>query len=133
MLNVSEHRKILIQILKDIYTDTSIASYLGFKGGTACLLFHGLDRFSVDLDFDLLDLKQQELVFKTIEKILLNYGKLKDKREKRYNLFFIRYKKTLHTAFKILFSLFTTKNNYFFSCSKASFLLNLNLLMFFIQ
>jgi predicted nucleotidyltransferase component of viral defense system len=89
MLNVSEHRKILIQILKDIYTDTSIASYLGFKGGTACLLFHGLDRFSVDLDFDLLDVKQQKLVFEKVEKILLNYGKLKDKREKRYNLFFL--------------------------------------------
>ena len=89
MIDVSLHRTILLQILKDIYTDTSIATYLGFKGGTACLLFYELDRFSVDLDFDLLDIKQKDFVFNKIEQILLKYGMLKEKLQKRYSLFFL--------------------------------------------
>jgi hypothetical protein len=43
-LDYSKHKSILLQILKDIYSNTSIAPYLGFKGGTAALLFYGLDR-----------------------------------------------------------------------------------------
>jgi len=62
VLNIAIHRNILIKILKDIYTDTSLGPLLGFKGGTAAHLFYGLNRFSVDLDFDLLDeTKEQEL------------------------------------------------------------------------
>ena len=53
-LNYSIHKNIQLQILKEIYTDTTIAPLLGFKGGTAALMFHDLNRFSVDLDFDLL-------------------------------------------------------------------------------
>ncbi|WP_413854424.1 nucleotidyl transferase AbiEii/AbiGii toxin family protein [Candidatus Ruminimicrobium bovinum] len=89
MIDISTHRTILLQILKDIYTDTSIATYLGFKGETACLLFYELDRFSVDLDFDLLDTKQKDFVFNRIDKILLKYGTLKEKLQKRYSLFFL--------------------------------------------
>ena len=54
-MDISIHKNILFQILKDIYSDTTIAPLLGFKGGTAALLFFELDRFSVDLDFDLFD------------------------------------------------------------------------------
>ena len=52
-LDIATHKTILFQILKDIYSNTAISPYLGFKGGTAALMFYGLDRFSVDLDFDL--------------------------------------------------------------------------------
>ena len=54
-VNYAKHKNILLQILKDIYSDTSISPHLGFKGGTAANLFCGLDRDSFDLDFDLLD------------------------------------------------------------------------------
>ena len=47
------------QILKDIYTDASISSLLGFKGGTCVYLFYNLPRFSVDLDFDLLTINEK--------------------------------------------------------------------------
>ena len=47
------------RILKDIYTDVSIAPLLGFKGGTCAYLFYGLPRFSVDLDFDLLEVNEE--------------------------------------------------------------------------
>jgi predicted nucleotidyltransferase component of viral defense system len=79
----------MLQILKDIYTDTSIAPFLGFKGGTAVYLFYKLERFSVDLDFDLLDQTKKDAVFDKITAILKNYGQLKDARQKRYSLFFL--------------------------------------------
>ena len=53
------------RILKDVYTDVSIAPLLGFKGGTCAYFFYGLPRFSVDLDFDLFsqdEIKQTLLV-----------------------------------------------------------------------
>lgn len=79
------------QILKDIYTDVSIASLLGFKGGTCAYFFYGLPRFSVDLDFDLFmnDQTTQKLVFRKIKSILENYGEVKDSYIKRYTIFFL--------------------------------------------
>ena len=93
-LDYSKHKSILLQILKDIYSDTSIAPYLGFKGGTAALLFYGLDRNSVDLDFDLLDDAKEEEVFNKIQKIAESYGTITESRMKHFNLLnVISYKK----------------------------------------
>lgn len=88
-LNISTHRNILIRILKDIYTNTAIGTFLGFKGGTAVYLFYDLNRFSVDLDFDLLDKTKEDLIFNEIKKILASYGTVKEARKKRYNLFYL--------------------------------------------
>jgi predicted nucleotidyltransferase component of viral defense system len=85
-LDYSKHKNILLQILKDIYSDTSIAPYLGFKGGTAALMFYDLPRNSVDLDFDLLDETKEKEVFETINKIISNYGKITDSYMQRFNL-----------------------------------------------
>lgn len=86
-LNTSVHKTILFQILKDIYSDTTIAPFLGFKGGTAALMFYGLDRFSVDLDFDLLDDTKEDFVFEKVTAIIRKYGTLKEAYKKRFNLF----------------------------------------------
>ena len=88
-LDTAKHKNILIKILKDIYTDPTISPLLGFKGGTAAALFYGLDRFSVDLDFDLLDSQKEDYVYERIKTILENYGKLKQARKKKFNLFYI--------------------------------------------
>jgi predicted nucleotidyltransferase component of viral defense system len=88
-LNLTTHKNILIKILKDIYTDSTIGPLLGFKGGTAAYLFHNLNRFSVDLDFDLLDVEKEDYVFERIKKILENYGTIKEAEKKRYNLFYV--------------------------------------------
>jgi predicted nucleotidyltransferase component of viral defense system len=85
-LDYSKHKTILLQILKDIYSDTSIAPYLGFKGGTAALLFYGLNRSSVDLDFDLLEESKETEVFEKIQKITASYGTVTDSHIKKYNL-----------------------------------------------
>jgi predicted nucleotidyltransferase component of viral defense system len=85
-LDYSKHKAILLQILKDIYSDTSIAPYLGFKGGTAALLFYDLNRNSVDLDFDLLDETKETEVFEKIQKIASSYGTIIDSHIKKFNL-----------------------------------------------
>lgn len=89
MLDRNVHRTILLQILKDIYADTSFGSLLGFKGGTAAHFFYDLGRFSVDLDFDLLNEDKEAFVFDKIEKILREYGTIKEKRKKQHTLFFV--------------------------------------------
>ncbi len=88
-LNQAQHKNILIKILKDIYSNAAIGPILGFKGGTAAYLFYNLDRFSVDLDFDLLDVNKEEIVFEEISRILRNYGQIKTADKKRYSLLYI--------------------------------------------
>ena len=101
-LEITTHKNILIHILKDIYSDQVIGSMLGFKGGTAALLFYNLPRFSVDLDFDLLDSTQEDYVFEAIQKILEKYGMVKQSRKKRYSLFFLlSYENKSHNAYNI--------------------------------
>lgn len=89
MLNKERHQLIMGQVLRDIYSDISIASLLGFKGGTCTYFFYGLPRFSVDLDFDLLviDKKVQESVFETVTNILSRYGQVKNQYMKRFTIF----------------------------------------------
>ncbi len=89
MLDKNKHKVMMAKILKDIYSDLSLGKYLGFKGGTAAFLFYGLPRFSVDLDFDLLDLDKKKEVFVKLKKILAQYGQIQDSTEKKYTLFFL--------------------------------------------
>jgi predicted nucleotidyltransferase component of viral defense system len=98
MLNQTKHRVVLIEILKDIYGDPGLRTILGFKGGTAAMLFYDLPRLSVDLDFDLLDSKKKESVFEKIKAILERHGHLREAVDKRYTLFFlVSYEKGEHT------------------------------------
>lgn len=85
-LDFSKHKNILLQILKDIYTDTTIAPYLGFRGGTAAMMFYDLPRNSIDLDLDLLDETKKEEVFEKIHEIAGRYGKITDSYRQRFNL-----------------------------------------------
>ncbi|MCK9577969.1 nucleotidyl transferase AbiEii/AbiGii toxin family protein [bacterium] len=89
MLNKERHQLIMGQILRDIYTDISINSLLGFKGGTCAYFFYDLPRFSVDLDFDLLQVTEenQKMVFEKIVTILKKYGTVKNQYLKRYTIF----------------------------------------------
>jgi len=79
------------RILRDIYSDTTISSLVGFKGGTCAYLFYGLTRFSVDLDFDLLvrDEARQKTIYEKIGNILKEYGEVKDQYIKQNTIFFL--------------------------------------------
>jgi predicted nucleotidyltransferase component of viral defense system len=89
LISTAHHKRLLVRILKDIYGDTAIGPALGFKGGTAVYVLYHLDRFSVDLDFDLLDEKKTDEVFEKIVNILKNYGVLREKSKKKNTLFFM--------------------------------------------
>lgn len=89
MLDINKHKFFLVSILKEIYSDTELATLLGFKGGTAHMLFYDLPRFSVDLDFNLLKPEKSGLVFKKIRKIALNQGKIRDEAEKYFGLLMV--------------------------------------------
>lgn len=86
LLDYAKHKSIMLQILKDIYSDTTIAPYLGFKGGTAAAFFYGLNRASVDIDLDLLDETKETEVFEKIQSICQNYGTITESRVKHFSL-----------------------------------------------
>jgi len=83
MLNTDKHRLLMFQIIKDVFS-SDIGTHLALKGGTACYFLYWLDRFSTDLDFDLLDdvridddlitLLRKYWSIKTWQKIILSYG-----------------------------------------------------------
>jgi predicted nucleotidyltransferase component of viral defense system len=101
-LEIAAHRNTMIRILKDIYTDTAIGPLLGFKGGTAAYLFYDLGRFSVDLDFDLLDSTHEDLVFEKLTDILKEYGSLIESRKKRFCFFYLlSYNNKIQNAYNI--------------------------------
>ena len=74
----------MLQILKDLFSDAELADYLAFKGGTALMFFYDLPRFSVDLDFNLLDTDKEKVVHDKVRKILLKYGELTDGETKKF-------------------------------------------------
>ena len=85
-LDFPKHKNILLQILKEVFADTSISSFLGFKGRTAAYMFYDLNRHSVDLDFDLLDVNKEREVFEKIQKIAMDHGKIIYSRINRFNM-----------------------------------------------
>lgn len=89
MLEISTHKQILIKILQNIYSDPEIGPILGLKGGTALYLFYGLPRFSVDLDFDLIDSSKENLIYKKIENIIKRFGTIKEAYIKKHTIFFM--------------------------------------------
>jgi predicted nucleotidyltransferase component of viral defense system len=89
MLDLNKHKFFIVQILKDIYADIKLANNIGFKGGTALMLFYDLPRFSVDIDFNLLDVRKSDIIYEKLKKILLRYGRIKDEAKKRFGLILV--------------------------------------------
>ena len=78
------HKVWLLRLLTAIAEDSYLSSRLGFKGGTCAAMRGFLNRFSVDLDFDLL-IKEDEIesVRSSFEKCFKDLGlKIKDKSTK---------------------------------------------------
>lgn len=89
MIDINRHKFYLFQILKDVYSDVEMSSLLGFKGGTALMFFYDLPRFSVDLDFNLLDQSKEKIVYEKLRQILRKYGKIGDEAVKFYGLILV--------------------------------------------
>ncbi len=86
-LQINTHKTHLTNILLDIYKDSELAGALGFKGGTAAMLFYDLPRFSVDLDFDLIG--ETKNVVERMTKLLGAKYTIKDSSTKYNTLFWL--------------------------------------------
>lgn len=87
MLTIDKHRSIMLEVLKAIYDDSLLGPVLGLKGGTLLYILYNLPRFSVDLDFDLLDSQKEKEVLPRLEIILKKVCSVVDLTSKRYTLF----------------------------------------------
>ena len=74
----------MMQVLLAIFRHPQLSQLLAFKGGTSLMLFHGLTRFSTDLDFNLLDASKSEVVYNELHKLLLKFGTIDDEANKFY-------------------------------------------------
>lgn len=88
-MNINNHKFYMLQILKDVFSDGELADCLAFKGGTATMFFYDLPRFSVDLDFNLIDVQKERLVYEKLEKVLSKFGTLVDKALKFFGPVFV--------------------------------------------
>lgn len=89
MLQREKHEMILSQILFDLTKKPALKGLLGFKGGTACYFLHHLPRFSTDLDFTLIEISQEKVIYEAVLEVLRPYGQVKQSYEKRWTLFFL--------------------------------------------
>lgn len=89
VFNRDLHKSNFLTVLRTVYSDPDLRTILGFKGGTAAMLFYELPRFSVDLDFDLLSPEKKEIVFEKVKALLEKQGVLSQAWEKQYTLFYL--------------------------------------------
>ena len=83
-MDINKHRYYMMQVLIAIFRHPQLSQLLAFKGGTSLMLFHGLTRFSTDLDFNLLDASKSEFVYNELHKLLLKFGTIDDEANKFY-------------------------------------------------
>jgi len=86
MVDINKHKLFLFRILKEIYEDKLLSGILGFKGGTALMFFYDLPRFSVDLDFNLLNKDKEDMVYGKVNEILLKHGTIHDEAKNIFGL-----------------------------------------------
>lgn len=68
------HKSYLNRLLAEIGDNPLLSQKLAFKGGTCASMLGFLDRFSVDLDFDLLQEKSEENIRKEFRQIFNHLG-----------------------------------------------------------
>ena len=83
-MDKNRHKLYMAQILGMIFKDKDLCNILAFKGGTSLMFFHGLNRFSTDLDFNLLDQERLDMVYDKVKSILTRFGTIDDEAKKLY-------------------------------------------------
>lgn len=86
MLSIAKHRSKLSAILEDL-CGSKYGKVLWFKGWTLAYFLYGLDRFSTDLDFDLLGEVDESAMMTDIQNMLMQHGMVKDHYNKQWTLF----------------------------------------------
>ena len=83
-MDKQKHKLYMAQILTMMFKDRELCNLLGFKGGTALMFFHGLPRFSTDLDLNLLKPEEMDMVYNKVRDILTRFGTIDDEAKKLY-------------------------------------------------
>jgi predicted nucleotidyltransferase component of viral defense system len=86
MLDRLKHEIVMKKLLVNLVRDPILASSLVFKGGTCLYLFHGLDRFSVDLDFNSL---KKDLAQENITSVITRYLNIELSINKKYTYLWV--------------------------------------------
>lgn len=102
ILHKFQLQQLLIAVVDDIY----ISQHVCFKGGTCAEMSGFLDRFSVDLDFDLIDEIDDKLFRSHIDKIAKKLNLIDDNRNTNSLFFNFKYKAPVNQRNKIKFSFF---------------------------
>lgn len=85
------HKAWLYRLLTAIADNSFLVAHLMFKGGTCASMQNILDRFSVDLDFDLLNEKEMPAVQKHLEKIFKDLGLEIKEKSQHVPQYFLKY------------------------------------------
>lgn len=83
-MDKNKHKLYMAQILSLIYKDKDLCNVMAFKGGTSLMFFHNLNRFSTDLDFNLLNPEKLDVVYEKVRAILTRFGTIDDEAKKLY-------------------------------------------------
>ena len=83
-MDKNKHKFYMAQILSLIFKDKNLCNVLAFKGGTSLMFFHNLNRFSTDLDFNLLDPDKLNLAYDKVRAILTRFGTIDAEVKKLY-------------------------------------------------
>ena len=83
-MDKNKHKFYMARILSLIFKDKHLCNVLAFKGGTSLMFFHNLNRFSTDLDFNLLDPDKLDLAYDKVRAILTRFGTIDDESKKPY-------------------------------------------------
>lgn len=82
------HKSYLNRILVEIIDNSYLSQNLAFKGGTCALMLGYLDRFSVDLDFDIASEGEKKQIRKELIKVFKNLD-LEIAKDNKYLPFFL--------------------------------------------
>lgn len=85
------HKAHLLRTLTEIVDNPFLSSSLYFKGGTCASMIGILDRFSVDLDFDLKPKSDEKKLRSEFHKIFKKLGYETDQESKKALEFFLKY------------------------------------------
>ena len=77
MLNTSRHEEEIKKILKEIF-QSQIWIYLWFKWWTLTYFCYWLDRFSTDIDIDILDITKEQVIIDAMREILYRIWDIKN-------------------------------------------------------
>lgn len=92
MINNNLHKFIMQKVLTAIADDNFLVSNIYFKGGTCAVMLGYLDRFSVDLDFDIKKGSDRDIVDEHVNKIFDKLDLKIDIKQKEKLFYTVKYK-----------------------------------------